>query len=62
MWKPIETAPRNGDIMVMHCAKHGTIFIGWRDDDHWQGQNDFHCAAEPTHWLPLPAPPEHVDE
>lgn len=52
-WQPIETAPKDGtDFLatdgktVVYCIWSGTICaFDWKD------------ASQPTHWMPLPAPP-----
>ena len=58
-WQPIETAPRGSE----------NEFLGW-DGDYidktWEGWDDAGKPVyvhadwipwEPTHWMPLPAPP-----
>jgi hypothetical protein len=64
-WQPIETAPKNGkDILV--AAPGFTPELAWWDaEDVWL--KGWHCGGgrsdtygpsfEPTHWMPLPAPP-----
>lgn len=58
-WQPIETAPKDG----------AEILIGWPDDvqigwwERSRGYFGWHEASsprtmQPTHWRPLPAPPE----
>lgn len=43
--------PRDGKrcIGLAYLAKDG----GWRDSE-----NEWHRRLEPTHWMPLPDPPE----
>ena len=55
-WRPIETVPQ-GVIVLMCNMKAGEVrnwaFVDWMVDGKCCG-NRFH---EPTHWQPLPAPP-----
>ena len=59
LWQPIETAPRDGTLVIVRtnfveglpafttcCAYHPDA--GWCVDE----------LREPTHWRPLPQPPE----
>lgn len=60
MWKPIESAPTNGDSIlayqygeqiVVYYLKHPEGFGGWYEAS---------CDAAqiyPSHWMPLSAPP-----
>ena len=58
-WKPIETAPKDG--MVMVCGK-------WDNGDVWYNfgnclevggpYGDWDIDLDPTHWMPLPTPPQ----
>lgn len=67
-WKPIDTAPKDGTeiiganncyVGVFHWDSQGHIRKGqprpfwsqWFYPQHWSR------AHQPTHWLPLPAPP-----
>jgi hypothetical protein len=64
-WRPIETAPRDGSVLILHTT-HGTVdpgfyvdrgFLGgwWQwCEDHDHSQTPIH----PAHWMPLPKPPE----
>jgi hypothetical protein len=62
-WQPISTAPKDGTrILVFQNGGRG---IAW-----WQGtggepshlwchhDGDFRAYCNPTHWMPLPPPPE----
>lgn len=57
VWKPIETAPRHGRILVTG-TDIGTCVAsaGWNndtpDDIRWEVVNDI--VVHPTHWMPLP--------
>jgi hypothetical protein len=70
-WKPIETAPRDTEVLVWFGpqvgVKSATYTSPWTDevlmwcvddkkfDPHPVRQ---YCLPYPTHWRPLPAPPE----
>lgn len=73
-WQPIETAPRDGTkvllIVVGYEPAVGAYYErGW----DYQEEGDFVQEAhytewcettgpwEPTHWMPLPAPPKEAD-
>lgn len=65
-WQPIETAPQDG-TQVLLIARYPTN-VAWSDQYHswWHTRavtEDVHWARwphtfPPTHWRPLPAPPE----
>ena len=71
-WQPIETAPKDGTYFLMGNA--GGAFVGhykshaesgYRFDSPWRCVmlNCWHMSEEtryagPTHWMPLPPPPE----
>lgn len=71
-WQPIETAPRDGTEIDLWTRDEdgfpGRIpdgawrtrdgLTGWyaRSERGWMRIEEF--AYEPTHWMPLPAPPE----
>lgn len=57
-WQPIETAPVG--TMLLFCSikaqeARDWCFVDWRVDGRLQSG---HARAEPTHWMPLPAPPK----
>lgn len=55
-WQPIETAPRDGKLIVVYTEGIVDIaFYGARE--HWV-TFAFNRGKSPTHWIPLPEPPE----
>ena len=60
-WQPIETAPRNGtDILAYERIADTDRILTMRYDGVAQAfVTNVHSfvAFEPTHWMPLPAPP-----
>jgi hypothetical protein len=58
-WQPIDTAPKNGTEFIVYCPPaHGlrdmASICSWHEDAGF-------CVdelREPTHWIPLPNPPE----
>jgi hypothetical protein len=61
-WQPIVTAPRDGTwIMVGATNLHPCdAYWGWSQvGQTWDWMDNAGLfAAQPTHWMPLPAPPE----
>lgn len=62
-WQPIETAPKDGSFILL-LTPYGIIQGHWNDDCWNQNVCDstyeMACAvisADPTHWMPLPEPP-----
>ena len=63
-WQPIETAPQDGstvlvwdghDVMTARNILIGELETG---EPVFQWCADQSCAEDPTHWMPLPAPPK----
>jgi hypothetical protein len=70
-WNPIETAPENKEVLVY--SKNGIsvarrdsfgLFYGIVDGEvpsYDEDQEDWHYEVyDPTHWMPLPNPPEEI--
>ena len=58
-WQPIETAPMDGTDVLVWCG--GTMFIACMEVGRWFfDRTDYSVKPLPTHWMPLPAPPENV--
>ena len=60
-WRPIETAPKDGTPIIYFDGRHCIGEAFWQDkDEHppawWDEANTE--EVEPTHWMPLPNPPE----
>lgn len=64
-WRPIETAPKDGTPVLLFFPAgphHGGAIEGWwfsspkEIDDGWE--TIIGTIGEPTHWRPLPDPPE----
>ena len=61
-WQPIETAPKDGETLVLAIRADAKVpFVATGDDDGWFTFNGAleNCGQkfEPTHWMPLPPPP-----
>ena len=73
-WQPIETAPTDGSAVLVSngggvwVAKHKAVFqSGYKPDSPWfclMLNKDYIPsklrAGKPTHWMPLPQPPEEM--
>ena len=52
-WSPIETADKGGIQIILHAEGYGVFATYWTGKE-WASW----CApVQPTHWMPLPAPP-----
>lgn len=73
IWQPIETAPMDGTLVLvfipnlhedMHTARFGRQWMrpwkgkGWL----WKDENLNYNGFAPTHWMPLPSPPNSIVE
>lgn len=60
-WQQIDTAPKNDVIML---CDGGSLWQGfWQEGFGWitgfdNGRMHVRVILEPTHWAPLPAPPQ----
>lgn len=57
-WQPIETAPSNGAYVLIVGGRHAVATTAPADGEWWRSNKLL--KAVPTHWMPLPAPPEQV--
>lgn len=56
-WRPIETAPRDGTLVMVGAPDCGVSLVRWMLDT-WIDEQGFTQGSWPTHWQPLPAAPE----
>lgn len=56
-WRAIETAPKDGRSILVRCDRpvFNIALASWCDGRFYDAEDRF---MEPTHWMPLPAPPE----
>lgn len=66
-WKPIETAPKDGTIVLLgwdddcHIPSVGCFNVNkglWYCDRQWRWEDGHMKECPPTHWMPLPEPPK----
>ena len=69
-WRPIETAPKDGTAILGYvpiipgpgdsdATPNGDlIVIWWEARGCWTDDRDLPALCRPTHWMPLPEPPE----
>jgi len=61
-WQPITTAPKDGTVILIFQANSMTggkvKLVCWRDDTVPKGWNA--TEDSPTHWMPLPNPPDSI--
>ena len=61
-WRPIETAPKTTRSILVWCPERKNQYmVYW--DDRYEGEwrtvgGGTALTEEPTHWHPLPSPPE----
>ncbi len=58
-WETIKTAPKDGTLILAWTVEGDRpCVLAWRtyrwDDDSGDSYQDY----QPTHWMPLPPPPE----
>ena len=70
-WQPIETAPKDGTPVLLWPFAPQDFWAGYAPQEVCLGFNaldegwfnpEQRCAFEPTHWMPLPAPPHEGDK
>lgn len=72
-WQPIETAPKNGDEIILGCSRGKERWSEsgfWHDgsENYWKSSGWYSemdrgnlltaTRSNPTHWMPFPEPPQ----
>jgi hypothetical protein len=69
-WQPIDTAPTDGTTVLGYChvpsfskMPHVIGAMSWqlRAKCWWGNNGSGIVLSAPTHWMPLPAPPDLAD-
>lgn len=55
-WQPIETAPKDGRKVLTYQHDAGIRVAHCEGGEWWWCSYEYTC--EPSHWMPLPAPPQ----
>ena len=67
-WQPIETAPRDEVKIIGYCSDrvsliyHSEYYTNkfvWFTGQTYPGMNAQPVTFDPTHWMPLPTPPNN---
>jgi hypothetical protein len=67
-WQPIETAPRDGSEILVYESYDGFFVASWDQKDQiWRcrvsgGALDNSYWHAPSHWMPIPEPPDPWSE
>lgn len=65
-WKTIETAPKDGTDVLIAGPEFGKgpafyLAVAGFHHDYWREEEYGDNYYQPTHWMPLPAPPDRKD-
>ena len=60
-WQPIETAPKDVTVLFWNgedvCEGSYEVTDWWSEGDRRDREYGLPLCPQPTHWMPLPAPP-----
>lgn len=54
-WQPIETAPKDGTVIIVYAPDFFQT-AAWTDEKWTNAANSW--LEDVTHWMPLPKPPQ----
>jgi hypothetical protein len=65
-WQPIDTAPRDGRTIIAYRPTdpphiEGMYWANYEKDNgawHWSYDGESSLTIPPSHWMPLPEPPQ----
>ena len=60
-WQPIETAPKDGTLFLAWEIREEMAVMQWNarcEAFRIVADTEWFSGIKPTHWRPLPAPPE----
>lgn len=59
-WQVIETAPADVPVLVYGAKRLKWAVAMYTHKDGWEveSSSDTHSMYPPTHWMPLPSPPD----
>lgn len=64
-WQPIETAPKDGNVIILADHRGRVVASCWTGDEEYPWEfldgsdtTNGWDAHRPTHWQPLPEPPQ----
>jgi hypothetical protein len=53
-WQPIETAPRDGAVVLVGWKRSGESTMAFYKNGAWFYEVSRYEIPEPTHWMPIP--------
>jgi len=60
-WQPIETAPKDGRIVLVY-TKWNNFFVACFEEGYWCQDNNGQCILDRVdYWMPLPEPPKFFE-
>lgn len=60
-WETIETAPRDGTRSIVATASGYVTVLQFCEEGYWRSNGaKYHHGWDPTHWQPLPTPPNTI--
>jgi len=68
-WQPIDTAPKDGTAILLwpyghfefwNGAAEAEVVLGYCTEDEEWFNPEARLSFKPTHWMPLPEPPEDI--
>jgi hypothetical protein len=57
-WQPIETCPSDGRSIIVFGGRFDIPAVTQADGEWWNSTVGQTLGSRPTHWQPLPTPPE----